>query len=138
MTWCEAHDVSYVLGLARNARLEALLVPSLDVARARQCLCGCAASRVFAEFSYRTQKSWSPERRVIGKAEVTSQGNNPRFSTAPATVRVWTVRLRLLKIAGHVNVSVHRVYVCMASACPMQARFAQCQRRLMALDPAPA
>jgi len=40
------------------------------------------------------------------------------------------------EIAGHVNVSVRRVYVRMASACPMQALFAQCQRRLMALDPA--
>jgi len=79
MAWCEAHEVSYVLGLARNARLEALLVPSLDAARARHCLCGGAASRVFAEFSYRTQKSWSRERRVIGKAEVTSQGDTPRF-----------------------------------------------------------
>ena len=30
-------------------------------------------------FSYQTLKSWSRARRVIGKAEVSSQGANPRF-----------------------------------------------------------
>ena len=35
--------------------------------------------REFAEFLYRTQDSWSRERRVIGKAEVMKEGENPRF-----------------------------------------------------------
>ena len=35
--------------------------------------------RRFAQFEYRTLESWSRSRRVIGKAEVTSLGANPRF-----------------------------------------------------------
>ena len=34
---------------------------------------------MFAEFSYRTRKSWSRERRVIAKAEFTNGAANPRF-----------------------------------------------------------
>jgi hypothetical protein len=34
---------------------------------------------VFTEFQYRTQKSWSRERRVIAKAEHLDKGANPRF-----------------------------------------------------------
>jgi hypothetical protein len=79
MAWCAAHDeLYYVLGLARNKRLEKELAPSLVEARAlyeqRQ-----KAARVFHEFVYRTRQSWSRDRRVIGKAEVMALGNNPRF-----------------------------------------------------------
>ena len=48
-------------------------------ARMRRCLCGTSSVREFVEFSYQTQKSWSRARRVIGKAEVMSAGDNPRF-----------------------------------------------------------
>lgn len=34
MNWCEQHGVDYVLGMARNRRLEALLAPALAVAKA--------------------------------------------------------------------------------------------------------
>ena len=78
LAWCEAHDVDYVIGLARNDRLLAALRPALDRARERACLCGGVA-RVFAEFSYRTQKTWSRGRRVIGKAERLGDKDNPRF-----------------------------------------------------------
>lgn len=219
MAWCEANGISYVLGLARNPRLQAILEPVMAAARARHCLCGGASSRLFEEFSYRTRSSWSRERRVIGKAEVTAAGDNPRFvvtnipaegfagdtpgrfapralyedfycargqmenmvkqmqldlhadrtsthelgsnqlrlwlsafaymllerlralclrGTELARARVGTIRLRLLKIAGHVSVSVRRVHVRMAGACPHQALFALCHTRLMALDPPPA
>ena len=37
------------------------------------------AARVFAEFSYRTHKSWSRARRVVAKAEYLDKGENPRF-----------------------------------------------------------
>ncbi len=36
-------------------------------------------ARVFADFEYRTRKSWSEKRRVIGKAEWTQGAANPRF-----------------------------------------------------------
>jgi len=78
MAWCEAHEVFYVLGLARNARLLVLLGPALARARERACLCG-GRTREFAELRYRTLDSWSAERRVIGKAEILGDKDNPRF-----------------------------------------------------------
>ncbi len=48
-------------------------------ARTRHCLTGGTSTRVFTEFDYQTKTSWSRKRRVIGKAEVTAGGGNPRF-----------------------------------------------------------
>jgi len=78
MNWCEANRVRYVLGLARNSRLVGEIQEALSDARARQILCGTSV-RIFRDFQYRTHKSWSCERRVVGKAEVTMKGDNPRF-----------------------------------------------------------
>jgi hypothetical protein len=78
--WCESQPrVWYCTGLARNARLEAELAPALVVAREKRCLTGGASARIFREFEYETRTSWSCARRVIGKAEVSAQGDNPRF-----------------------------------------------------------
>lgn len=80
MAWCESQpQVWYCLGLARNSVLLEHLKEALFTARIRRCLCGTTAVREFIGFSYRTQKSWSRERRVIGKAEVMEAGDNPRF-----------------------------------------------------------
>jgi len=35
--------------------------------------------RRFTEFDYRTLDSWSRKRRVVGKAEILTKGQNPRF-----------------------------------------------------------
>jgi hypothetical protein len=190
------------------------LTPALTTARQRYCLCGGVTVREFAEFAYRTQKSWSRERRVIGKAEVMAGGDNPRFvvTSLPAAgfarakdrgrfqparlyeeiycargemenvlkqqvldlqadalsthhlasnqLRLWlaafaylllerlralgchgtqlaratagTIRLKLLKVAAQVTVSVRRVHVRYSSAYPWQALFRLCQARLLA------
>jgi hypothetical protein len=47
-----------------------------------------------------------------------------------------SLRVKLLKIAAKVQVSVRRVYVQMCSAYPLQAVFRLCHARLMALAPA--
>jgi hypothetical protein len=194
------------------------LGPALASAQGRWCLSGAANVREFTEFEYQTVRSWSRARRVIGKAEVTAQGQNPRFlvTNLPAQgfqgdedksrfqparlyegfycargemenvlkqqvldlradrmsthylasnqLRLWlsafaylllermrtlglagtelaratagSVRLKLLKVAGQVRVSVRRVYVQLSSAYPLQALFRLCHRRLMALAPA--
>lgn len=79
MAWCESQRrVYYCLGLSKNSRLLELMDLTLAEARAAQCLCGGQVRR-FTEFKYRTLQSWSRSRRVIGKAEVSSQGDNPRF-----------------------------------------------------------
>ena len=57
--------------------------------------------------------------------------------TELARASAGTIRLRLLKIAAQVSLSVRRVHVRLASACPLKELFALCWRRLMALDPAP-
>ena len=78
MAWCEANRVDYVFGLARNVRLGAVLAEPLAEAK-RLCLASGKPARVFHDFRYRTRDSWSCERRVIGKAEHTLDGANPRF-----------------------------------------------------------
>jgi hypothetical protein len=219
MAWCESQpEVYYCLGFAKNSALVERLGPTLAAAQMRWCLCGGNAVREFAEFRYQTAKSWSRPRRVIGKAEVTGQGPNPRFvatnlpvegfasdddqtrftparlyeelycgrgemenvlkqqvldlradrmSThylASNQLRLWlaafaylllerlrtwglagtelaqatvgSVRLKLLKVAAQVRVSVRRVCVQLSSTYPLQALFRLCQHRLAVLIPA--
>ena len=78
MGWCEANRVDYVFGLARNRRLEAALVDELAEAK-RLCTASGQPARVFRDFQYRTIDSWNRTRRVVGKAEHTLEGANPRF-----------------------------------------------------------
>ncbi|WP_419605910.1 IS1380 family transposase, partial [Thiolapillus sp.] len=78
MAWCETNDVGYVLGLARNKRLQRALGKEMEEARLA-CERTGEAARCFRDFRYRTRKSWSCERRVIGKAEYLPGKANPRF-----------------------------------------------------------
>jgi len=78
MSWCESNQVQYVLGLAKNTRLKRILGKELHQAKQLFQATGEAA-RVYKDFRYRTRKSWSCERRVIGKAEHLAKGENPRF-----------------------------------------------------------
>jgi hypothetical protein len=215
LAWCEAQpDVYYCVGLPKNSVLLKRLAPALADARARRCLTGAATARVFTEFEYQTGESWSRARRVIGKAEVSAAGDNPRFvvTNLPAAgfpedaiparfeptplyedlycargemenvlkqqtldleadrlsthwqasnqLRLWlatfayllldrvraigcvgtdlaratagSVRLRLLKVAAVVRVSVRRVWVQLSRAWAWQEEYRACQRRLAA------
>ena len=78
MSWCEGQGVEYVLGLAKNPRLKALIAEELAQAKAGYESRG-VPTRVFKECRYQTLDSWSCERRVVGKAEHLSKGANPRF-----------------------------------------------------------
>jgi hypothetical protein len=78
MAWCEAEGVDFVLGLAKNDRLNALSLRwRLDAQQA--FLDTCEPSRVFGELQYRTRKTWSRARRVVVKAEHLAKGANPRY-----------------------------------------------------------
>jgi hypothetical protein len=68
MTWCEQNDVDYLFGLAKNNRLIAEIAAELAEAAEENRQSGKPARR-FKDFQYRTRKSWSRERRVVGKAE---------------------------------------------------------------------
>jgi len=78
MAWCEANGVEYVLGLARNARLQRILEPEQERAR-QQVDATNEPARFFKDFRYETLNSWSRERRVVGKAEQLIGKANPRF-----------------------------------------------------------
>lgn len=88
MAWCEQNLVDYVFGLARNSRLQRKIAPQLQAAKQAQETTGKAA-RVFAEFSYRTRKSWSRSRRVVAKAEYLEKGGNPRFVVTSLPAESW-------------------------------------------------
>ena len=78
MDWCENHRVNYLFGLAKNNRLKKILGRELHEVQQEFQTTGQAARR-FKDFAYRTRKSWSRERRVVGKAEHLAKGSNPRF-----------------------------------------------------------
>ena len=220
MAFCEGQtQVYYVLGVPKNPLLTARLEPMLHAARALRECDGLASARLFGEFTYCTSRSWTRERRTIGKAEVMAEGDNPRFivTNLPASgfktdkdrkrffaarlyeevycargemenvlkqqvldlqadrmsthhlasnqLRLWlatfaylllerlraltcrgtelaratagTLRLKLLKVAAQVTVSVRRVYVRLCSAYPYPDLFRLCHARLMQLAPLP-
>ena len=78
MAWCEREGIEFIFGLAQNARLKKLIAAPLAQAE-KQYQETQAPARVFSEFFYSTQDTWSRERRVIAKAEHLDKGPNPRF-----------------------------------------------------------
>ena len=203
MSWCEENQVDYLLGLPKNSRLiKALELDQVLVKMAHQ-LTGNSV-RTFREFRYRTRKSWSRERRVIGKAVHSDKGDNPRFvvttlsrrhykprklyeqiycqrgemenrlkeqqldlfadrtsthhlrsnqlhlyftsfayvllqalrrigltGTTMAKAQAGTIRLKLLKLAGRITVSVRRVRLYLNNNHPYQTLFRQVWQRLL-------
>jgi hypothetical protein len=84
MNWCETNGVDYVLGLAQNTRLKAMIAAELEQAgvefeKTKE------PARVFSDLQYRTLDSWSRERRVVAKAEHLAGGANPRFVVTSST-----------------------------------------------------
>ena len=88
LAWCEQNRVDYVLGLARNSRLQRKIRPAMREAKQEHQRTGQAA-RVFADFPCRTRKSWSRSRRVIAKAEYLEKGENPRFLVTSLPAESW-------------------------------------------------
>ena len=88
MSWCENNRVDFLFGLARNERLEQaikaeIITATLDSIRTSR------SARCFKDFTWSTLDSWSRERRVVAKAEVTGGDANPRFvvtSLKPAEI----------------------------------------------------
>jgi hypothetical protein len=78
MAWCEANGVHFLFGLQKNDRLIAEIASELARAAAKSRRTGKPA-RYFKEFRWTTRRSWSRERRVVGKAEFTKNEANPRF-----------------------------------------------------------
>lgn len=77
LRWCEHHGVYYIVGLAKNLRLNEMAKSLLDRA-SRQYEQTGEKQRLFGEIHY-AALTWDRARRVIVKAEHTEQGSNPRY-----------------------------------------------------------
>lgn len=89
MAWCEENRVDYVLGLARNKRLEALVAEALAEAQ-QQWEATQRPARVFVEFAHETLSgTWRQKRRVVAKAEHIDGKSNPRFIVTSLVAETW-------------------------------------------------
>jgi hypothetical protein len=77
LRFCERAGVGYVIGLARNTRLEAR-VAYAELMLAEDYGRTGVKQRWIDEFTYAAE-TWNRERRVITRLEYGAQGTNPRF-----------------------------------------------------------
>jgi Transposase DDE domain group 1 len=95
MSWCEGHQVDFVIGQARNQRLRKIIGAEMHAATERWNQTGQPA-RVFSEFEYQTKKTkkggWDRARRVVAKAEHIDGKENPRFVVTSLKSEEWTAQ----------------------------------------------
>ncbi len=77
LNYCERASVHYIVGLARNTRLEQI-TQFLELAMKDAYTHTGLKQREVGEFVYAAQ-SWARARRVITRLEYGAQGNNPRY-----------------------------------------------------------
>jgi len=77
LAWCERHKVGYIVGIAKNKRLNRLAKVYLDAAKYEFETSGHKQRR-FHECRYAAD-TWDRPRRVLIKAEHTAKGSNPRY-----------------------------------------------------------
>ena len=77
LSWCEKHNVDYIIGIAGNTRLQKLIKPLVDQAKTNFEITK-EKQQLFMEFLY-AANSWKKQRRIIGKAEYNAKGDNKRF-----------------------------------------------------------
>jgi hypothetical protein len=77
LSWCERYDIGYIVGIAKNSRLNAI---TADLQQdARDCFVQYGRKvRWFSEFQYGAN-TWNRKRRIIAKIEYTAKGANPRY-----------------------------------------------------------
>jgi len=92
MAWCEASQVDYVFGMARNPLLEKRVAEALEQAR-QQWEQTQQPARVFLEFAHETVSgTWSRRRRVVVKAEHIDGKSNPRFVVTSVGAEAWAAQ----------------------------------------------
>lgn len=77
LRWCEEHSVDYIVGIAKNDRLNALSAKLQGRAERKYRKSG-AKVRLFSQLKYKAN-TWDRKRRVIVKAEYSQRGANPRY-----------------------------------------------------------
>lgn len=78
LRFCERAGVGDVIGLARNARLEARVALAALMLADEYGRSGIKQQRFIGEFDYAAD-SWNRKRRVITRLQYGAQGTNPRF-----------------------------------------------------------
>jgi hypothetical protein len=92
LSWIESQPgLFYVIGLARNSRLEGEIDAELTVIDAL-CRTSGKSQRIFKELMWRTLDSWSCERRVVAKAEALPGKLNPRFVVTNLPIKHWPAK----------------------------------------------
>jgi hypothetical protein len=77
LSWCERHQVGYIVGIAKNPVLEKQVSEPMALVQQLFALIG-EKQREFFQFHY-AASTWKQRRKVIAKLEVTDKGPNPRF-----------------------------------------------------------
>jgi hypothetical protein len=77
LRWCERPEVQYLVGIARNDRLNAEAQPFLRAAQRAFETTGRKQRRFHV--AYYAAHSWGRRRRIIVKAEHSAKGSNPRY-----------------------------------------------------------
>ena len=77
LRWCDGHDVDYIVGVAKNDRLNALTAEAQRQAAETVEHTGEKVRR-FTDIHYGA-RTWDRPRRVIAKLEHTRGGANPRY-----------------------------------------------------------
>src|SRR5210317_1565261 len=77
MRWCDRHNVGYIIGQAKNRRLNQLSATFHEQAAVAYAETK-EKQRLFTSINYGAG-SWDKTRRVIVKAEHTQRGSNPRY-----------------------------------------------------------
>lgn len=78
MAWCEQNGVQYVLGLSKNAILDALVYAKADEVRTKRAIGQLDVVRDYTETRY-AAKSWRHPRRVVARFEATLKGFDARY-----------------------------------------------------------
>jgi Transposase DDE domain group 1 len=89
INYCECADVGYIIGLARNARLQQVS-EFMEQAMKDAFEHTGVKQREIGEFMYGAQ-SWAKECRVITRLEYGEQGNNPRYVLSSLTTEPQTL-----------------------------------------------
>jgi len=77
LAWCEHQGVGYIVGIAKNKRLNRIIEEALTQAEQEVAELDHKVRR-FVEFDYKAA-SWDHHRRVMAKIEVTDKCRNPRY-----------------------------------------------------------
>ena len=77
LRWCDSHGIGYIVGVAKNSRLNELAADYVAEVEKRYEESG-EKQRLFANLQYGAH-TWDRKRRVILKAERLDKGNNPRY-----------------------------------------------------------